>query len=89
MTKIKYILFGILFALCSGGMAYAQESTYVIELFQSESGDIPPECDISSKYDLYADESLSGICFCKETSEGVFAWCPIDGGDCGTATSCD
>ena len=46
--------------------------------------DTPDTCVDEIKFAVYGDESLSKLCYCNG---GV--WCPVDGGTCGTSTSCD
>ena len=46
--------------------------------------DTPDPCIDEIKFAVYGDESLSKLCYC--TGE---LWCPVDGGACGSSTSCD
>ncbi len=49
-----------------------------------EATDNPVSCASGYLFTVYGDTTMGKLCYCNGSK-----WCPIDGGDCGTAASCD
>lgn len=57
-----------------------------------EGSDNPAECAEDLVFALYPDGTMGEYCYCKKIVEGetsTYKWCQLDGGECGTSTSCD
>lgn len=85
---IPIIIFGLL--ILSFDLAHGAGEEYVA--FSYPPTDSAPSCNENNGFAQYADLSLYEICYCKKEVEGestVYKWCQLDGGGCGSSTSCD
>ena len=85
-------LLAFVFILSFIQIAVAKEPYVEIWRYGPSGMDVPIECDDSTRFALYPDETLGEFCYCKKEIIGedtTYKWCQLDGDACGTSTSCD
>jgi len=92
--KIKKVSIATcIFMLLAIGEGFAEhEESIEIWKYNHTGFDNPKECDANELWRIYPDESLSEYCYCKIIPgeiEDSYLWCQLDGGGCGTSSSCD
>lgn len=85
-------LSAFLFILFSSQIAGAVDPYIELWRYGAEGSDAPPECVEELVFSIYPDGTVGEYCYCKKIVEGetsTYKWCQLDGGECGTSTSCD